>query len=138
MLRGHWRSLEITKLKVTLSLYRSTYIGPLGSPAIGKEHGFTNTNIIILKKPMSISETWQVLDFPRVENGYGSLNLGNLVPVLSGHVVLVVGGVSRATSLLHGSAGPGREHSPGSSSTPHQVTAAQHQPCTMGSSVRIG
>ena len=57
---------------------------------------------------MSISETWQVVFFPRLENGYGSLNLGNLLPVLSRHVVLVVGGVSRATSLLHGSAGPGQ------------------------------
>ena len=51
--------------------------------------------------------------FSGLENGYGSLKLGNLVPVLSRHVVLVVGGVSRATSLLHGSAGPGGEHSPG-------------------------
>ena len=118
MLRGHWRSL-----KVTLSLYRSTYIGPLGSPAIGKEHGFTNTNIIILKKPINC----QSMRLGRLENGYGSLNLGNPLPVLLRHVVLVVGGVSRATSLLHGSAGPGREHSPGSSSTPHQVTAAQHR-----------
>ena len=107
MLRGHWRSLEVTAghWRSLLSLYRSTYIGPLGSPAIGKEHGFTNTNIIILKKPINC----QSMRLGRLENGYGSLNLGNPLPVLLRHVVLVVGGVSRATSaLLHGSAGPGQ------------------------------